>query len=65
LRIDYDKWVWFNANIVYIVTRKKFGRIEPVMSESSGQKYVIIVASIIGGVVLLAGLYGVVLTLTT
>ena len=35
------------------------------MSESGDQKYVIIVASIIGGVVLLAGLYGVVLILST
>ena len=61
------KWVWFHKNFVYIAAAIKIWKGSKGMSESehSGQKYIITVAGIIAGVVLLLGLAGVGLTLST
>ena len=48
-----------------LVTQTNHERVPAVMSENSDLKYVGIVAAIIGGVVLLLGLAGVALTLSS
>ncbi len=65
--IVMTKWVWFHEEIVYIAAANKIWKGPGGMSESehSGQKNIIIVAGIIGGIILFLGLAGVGLTLTT
>ena len=61
------KWIWFYEEIVYIAAAILNWKGPGGMSESehSGQKNVIIVAGIIGGIILFLGLAGVGLTLLT
>lgn len=61
------KWVWFHKKIVYIAAENWIWRVSGGMSESQEfkNKYVIIVAAIIFGCILLVGLAGVGLTLVT
>ena len=61
------KWVWFHKKIVYIAAANWIWRVLGGMSESQEfeNKYVIIVAAIIFGCILLVGLAGVGLTLVT
>ena len=61
------KWVWFHKKIVYIVAAIWIWRVSGGMSESHEfkNKYVIIVSAIIFGFILLVGLAGVGLTLST
>ena len=61
------KWAWIHNEIVYIAATNWIWRVSGGMSESHEfqNKYVIIVAAIIFGAILLVGLAGVMLTLTT
>ena len=61
------KWVWFHKKIVYIAAENWIWRVSGGMSESQEfkNKYVIIVAAIIFGCILLVGLAGVWLALVT
>jgi len=62
-----SKWVWFRGKIVYIAAAIQMWRVLGGMSESHDfeNKYVIIVAGIIFGAILVVGLVGVGLTLAT
>ena len=67
--IFMTKWVWFHKIIVYIAAANLNWKGSAGMSESEhsahSNKYVIIVAGIIGGIILLLGLAGIGLTLVT